>query len=238
VKRIIIEPEIFERFPDFKRGIIVVTDIKNAVSNPEIERLLNGEIRQKAGQNAVEHEFVKAWADVYLKSGSNPNKFPPSIKSLLKRIDKGGAVPFINSAVALFNYISIKYLVPAGGDDVEKIEGNLRLGFAKGNEFFTPLGSTDKESPDPGEVIYFDDKTLNVMCRRWNWRNGDFTKITQETRKLIINIDAIGPVSRSLIEEARDELMKLLVKYCEADLATGLLNKGKNEIILLNDGKL
>ncbi|MFH0803782.1 MAG: phenylalanine--tRNA ligase beta subunit-related protein [Candidatus Tagabacteria bacterium] len=238
MKKIIIGPEIFERFPDFKRGIIVVRDIENAVSNPEIERLLNEEIRQKTGRNSVEHEFVKAWGDVYLKFGSNPNKFPPSIKSLLKRIEKGGSIPFINSVVALFNYISIKYLVPAGGDDVEKIEGNLRLGFAKGNEFFTPLGSEIKETSEAGEVIYFDDKTLNVMCRRWNWRNSDFTKITPETKEIVINVDGIGPVSQSLIEEARDEMAKLLIEYCKAALAVDLLNREKNEIILANDGKL
>lgn len=232
MKKIIVEPEIFERFPDFQRGIIVVRDIKNAVSNPEIERLLNEEIRQKAGKNSVEHEFVKAWSDVYLKLGSNPNKFPPSIKSLLKRIEKGGSIPFINSVVALFNYISIKYLVPAGGDDVEKIEGNLRLGFSKGNEFFTSLGGGISETPEMGEVIYFDDKTLNVMCRRWNWRNGDFTKITPETKKIVINIDGIGPVSRNLIEEARDEMMKLLIERCQAKATADFLDKNKREIDL------
>ncbi len=230
MKKIIIEPEIFERFPNFKRGIIVVSDIKNAVSNPEIERFLNEEIRHKAGRNSVEYEFVKAWADVYLKFGSNPNKFPPSIKSLLKRIEKGGSIPFINSVVALFNYISIKYLVPAGGDDVEKIEGNLRLGFAKGKEFFTPLGGEISETPEMGEVIYFDDKTLNVMCRRWNWRNGDFTKITTETKEIVINVDGIGPVSKRLIEEARDELMKLLVERCEAKAIADFLDKNKREV--------
>jgi len=65
--------------------------------------------------------------------------------------------------VALFNYISIKYLIPCGGDDVDKIEGNLHLGFAKGDEWFVALGSEEKENPRPGEVIYFDDKTLKVI---------------------------------------------------------------------------
>jgi DNA/RNA-binding domain of Phe-tRNA-synthetase-like protein len=232
MKKIIIDPEIFEKYPDFVRGIIVVEDIENKPENEKIKELLDKEIRNKTGQNLLENEFVKAWDKVHENFGSNPNKFPPSIRSLLKRIEKGGGVPFINSVVALFNYISIKYLIPCGGDDIEKVEGNLRLGLAKGNESFIPLGSEEKEMPEAGEVIYFDDKTLNVMCRRWNWRNGDFTKITPETKKIVINIDGIRPVSQSLIEEARDELAKLLVEQCKAELKTDLLNKNKREIEL------
>jgi DNA/RNA-binding domain of Phe-tRNA-synthetase-like protein len=230
MKKIIIDQEIFNKFPDFKRGIIIVNYIENASENKRIKRLLNKEIEEEIGKNLLEHEFVKAWDSVHLKFGSNPNQFPPSIKTLLKRIEKGGGLPFINSVVALFNYISIKYLIPCGGDDVDKIEGNLRLGFAKGDESFIPLGSEDKENPEVGEVIYFDDKTLNVMCRRWNWRNGDYTKITPETKKIIINIDGAGPVSQSLVEEARDELAKLLVEQCNGKVETSLLNKEKQEI--------
>jgi lysyl-tRNA synthetase class 2 len=228
MKKIIIDNEIFERLTDFKRGVIIVSDIKNSVENNEIKKILDDQIGQKAGKGFIESEFVKDWNEVYLKFGVNPNKFPPSIKSLLKRIDKGG-FPFINSVVALFNYISIKYLIPCGGDDVDKIEGNLRLGVAKGDEVFVSLGSSEKESPESGEIIYYDDKTKNVMCRRWNWRNGDFSKINSDTKKIVINIDGAQSVAKVIILSARDEMAELLVKYCSAKLATDFLDKDKKE---------
>lgn len=232
MKKIIIDEKIFNKYPDFNRGIIIVNNIDNLQDNRKISELLESEIKNKTGQNLLEHEFVKAWDWVYESFGSNPNKFPPSMKSLTKRIDRGGNIPFINSVVALFNYISIKYLIPCGGDDIEKIEGNLKLGFASGNELFTPLGGGQNESPELGEVIYYDDKTLNVMCRRWNWRNGDFTKIAPETKKIVINLDGIDPVPRSLIVQARDELTDLLAGYCQAEIATDLISADKNEIEL------
>ncbi|HEC93284.1 MAG TPA: hypothetical protein ENI51_09880, partial [Candidatus Atribacteria bacterium] len=224
MRKIIIDPEIFTQFPDFKRGIIIVKDVENALSNKRIKRPLNKEIEKRAKEDIFAHPFIKAWDEAHLKFGSNPNKFPPSIKSLLKRIKKGGGFPFINSVVALFNYISIKYLIPCGGDDVDRIEGNLHLGFAKGDECFIPLGGEDEEHPQPGEVIYFDDKTLKIMCRRWNWRNGDFSKITEDTKRIVINIDGIGEAPQTFIEEARDELAKLLIEQCKAELTTDLLN--------------
>ena len=68
------------------------------------------------------------------------------------------------------------------------------------------------------------------MCRRWNWRNGDFSKITEDTKRIVINIDGIGEVPQRLIEEARDELAKLLIEQCKAELTTDLLNRGNREI--------
>jgi len=68
------------------------------------------------------------------------------------------------------------------------------------------------------------------MCRRWNWRNGDFSKITEDTKKMVINIDGIGVVSQSVIEEARDELAKLLIEQCKAELSIGLMDRDNREI--------
>ncbi len=230
MRKIIIDSEIFTQFPDFKRGIIIVKDLENALGNKRIKKPLNKEIEKRAKEDLVEHPFVKSWEKAHLKFGSDPGMFPPSIKALLKRIKKGGGFPFVNSVVALFNYISIKYLIPCGGDDIDKIEGNLHLSFARGNERFVALGSEEEDNPQTGEIIYFDDIALKVMCRRWNWRNGDFSKITENTKKMVINIDGIGVVLQSIIEEARDELAKLLIEHCRAELITDLLNRNNREI--------
>jgi tyrosyl-tRNA synthetase len=232
-KKIIIESSIFEKFPSFKRGVIIVKNIDNKLVEKDIESLLLEEIKRKQGQGLIDDERVRAWEKAHEEFGSNPNRFAPSIKSLLKRIETDG-FPFVNSVVALFNYISIKYTVPCGGDDVDKVKGNLKLGFANGTEKFIGLGSSEEDNPTPGEVIYADDSNGNVMCRRWNWRNGNLTKITPSTKHLVINIDGINPVSEETIIEARDELASLLKKYCGAEVEVDLLDKNKPERNLLS----
>lgn len=232
MKKIIIDKEVFEAFPSFKRGIIIVDGINNSQTSGKIQDLLKSEAEKRAQGRASEDPSVLAWDDVHRKFGSNPNKFPPSIKNLLKRIEKGSVPPYINSAVALFNFISLKYLIPCGGDDVDTIQGNLRLGPATGNEHFTGLGSSETESPEKGEIIYYDDASLNVMCRRWNWRNGDFSKIMPETKKIVINIDGIGLDAEATVTQARDELVELLRTECSANLKTDLLTPDKREIEL------
>jgi lysyl-tRNA synthetase class 2 len=47
---------------------------------------------------------------------------------------------------------------------------------------------------------------------------------------MVINIDGIGVVPQSVIEEARDELAKLLIEHCKADLSTNLMDRDNREI--------
>ena len=230
MRKIMVDQTVFAKFPGFKRGLIIVASIDNKPENAAISALLGAEIKKRTGETLLEHEYIRAWDEVHRQFGSNPNKFPPSIKSLLKRISKGGELPFINCAVALFNFISIKYLLPCGGDNADRVSGNLRLGLAQGDELFIGLGSQEQEHPAAGEVVYFDDGLKNVMCRRWNWRNGDFSKITPATKKLVINIDGIGPVPESEVLAARDELAELLIKHCGAEVNKDMLDYNHQEI--------
>ncbi|MGQ9617540.1 MAG: B3/B4 domain-containing protein [Candidatus Aminicenantia bacterium] len=230
MRKIIVEKEIFERFSGFKRGVLIIKDIKNHTFNHVINDLLNEQINIKKGKNLVDEEFVRVWDEIHKNFGSNPNKFPPSIKSLIKRVDKGDRIPFINSVVALFNYISLKYLIPCGGDDIEEIKANLRLGFANGDEIFIPLGGKDIENPMPGEVIYYEDKSKKVMCRRWNWRNGDFSKIKETSKRIVVNFDGAGIVPESLIIQARDEMANILSEKCSAVFTSSLLCSENNEV--------
>ena len=47
--------------------------------------------------------------------------------------------------------------------------GGTTVRFATGGETFTDLGSGERESPEPGEVIFVDEAGL-VSARRWCWR--------------------------------------------------------------------
>lgn len=233
-REIIISRDIFAKFPQFKRGIVFVNEINIVKKNRRIKKPLNKIIEKRKSENInyEQHPFIKAWDEAHLLFGSNPEKYFPSIKALLTRALGGGGLPFINSVVTLFNYISIKYLVPCGGDDLERIIGNPCLDFATGDEIFIGLGSEEIEHPDRGEVIYYDDQSKQVMCRRWNWRNAEFSKITTESQKIVINIDGINGIPQSIISDARDELAELLKTHCNANIITGLLTKDNPKMSL------
>jgi DNA/RNA-binding domain of Phe-tRNA-synthetase-like protein len=230
MKRIIIRDEIFDLLPDFYRGIVLVKDISNQKSNKRIRKILKKEIDRQVDIDELKDPRILAWSEAHRRFASDPDTYLPSITYLLKSMRPNRALPFINSVVALFNYISLKYVTPCGGDDVERVEGNLVLGIADGTEGFIPLGEEIEEHPLPGEVIYYDDRNKNVMCRRWNWRNGEVTKITPESKRIVLNIDCLPPVSPDTGNEATDELAELLKLHCDAEVQTTYVDGGKREV--------
>ena len=122
------------------------------------------------------------------------------------------------------NYNSIKDATPVGGDDLMHAGQCLELRYATGSENFTPLGRSDvSEHPYPGEIIYVVAESNEVMCRRWNWRNGHNTRITEETQTIIMNIDALGEQSEARAVETRDRVAGMLEEFCQAETHTTLL---------------
>ena len=69
---------------------------------------------------------------LYQAFSVDPTKYRPSSEALWRRIKKGLDFPFVNPFVDLTNYLSLKYQVPYGLYDLDKIEGDIEI--AQGNE--------------------------------------------------------------------------------------------------------
>ena len=222
-----IHEKIFDAYPDFRRGIVVAKAIQNSGNSEELEDMLS-QVIVRASENPID---IKAdprtlpWIEAHRKAGSNPNKFPPAHCALLKRVQKKGArIPFINKAVAIMNYNSIRDIIPVGGDDLERAGQTLELCYANGSETFTPLGQPDvQENPDSEEIIYVVAESGEVMCRRWNWRNGHRTLILEDTRLLVMNIDGLGEDGEAHALATRDRVATMFETFCGADVIRALL---------------
>jgi DNA/RNA-binding domain of Phe-tRNA-synthetase-like protein len=222
-----VHEQVFEKFNSFRRGIVVASGMNNRGVAKPLESLLNDAL-----VNAFTHPVdltsdprAAAWTETYRVLGLNPKKFPPAHLALLKRVQKPGvSIPFINKAVAIMNENSIRGALPVGGDDILRAGETLELRFAEGDEVFTPLNDSEKtECPDSGEIIYVVAETSEVMCRRWNWRNGYQTRITEETQAMVMNIDGLGEESEKRAISVRDRVARMLEEFCEAEVETALL---------------
>ena len=223
-----VEERIFEKYPSFRRGIVIARSIQNAGQSEALKDLLNEAVTE-AGRNPIDLKAdprILIWNEAHKQFGSNPNKFPPAHAALIKRVQKPGTqIPFINNVVAVMNYNSITDVLPVGGDDVQSAGGSLVLGFSSGTESFVPLGSPDvNEHPLPGEIVYVVQPSGEVMCRRWNWRNGHITRITEETRMIVMNVDVLGEGSEARAAETRDRVSAMLKTYCQAEVTSAMLS--------------
>jgi len=228
----IVSSEVLAKFPDYVRGVVIARGVDNSGEKQQLVELMR-KVGQEATQNEAlqdikNHPRITPWRQAYSDFGSNPNKFYCSIESLGRRARRGDQLPYINTLVALFNYFSMKHIVPSGGDDLDSAEGDLHLTLAKGDEPFTPLGSEAIEYPPPGEVIYVDNS--KVMCRRWNWRQGDQTKLSPATSNVAINVDCLPPVSKNEAKAITGELAQLVREFCGGEVNYFLLDATQNEV--------
>ena len=114
-------------------------------------------------------------------------------------------------------------MVPVGGEDISKIQGDVVLTFAEPNEpAVLLLGDKEPRPPHAGEVIYKDN--ISAICRRWNWREADRTKFTEETKKCFLVIEGLLPVTKQEIEDATKELQGLVQKFCGGDITYQILD--------------
>ena len=235
--KIEIAPEVFTMFPGYVRHVLVVRGADNSANCPELSELLLEEQRRIREDNMFEelkeHPLIASWRDAFQSFGVNPNKCPPSIANLIKRVRSGKDLPYVNSLVAIFNVISMRHVLPAGGDNMDSVSGDIRLTLARGNENYTPLGSPDqREHPTPGEIVLLDTGNEEVFCRAWCWKNGDVSKIEADTRNVVINIDALPPKTAEEGKVAALETMELVKRFCFGEVELYRLDSQNGSIFV------
>jgi DNA/RNA-binding domain of Phe-tRNA-synthetase-like protein len=103
-----------------------------------------------------------------------------------------------------YNAVSMRWAVPVGGEDLDHVVPPVRLIFATGDEPF----DGDSEHPRRGEVVWADQ--VGVTCRRWNWRQGVRTRLTEATTRAYFLFDALPAFDDASLAAAMDDLCDLL----------------------------
>ena len=141
----------------------------------------------------------------------------------MTRISKGNDIPHINSIVDLGNALSLKYELPVGVHDIDNfINGDIQIRESDGNDNFIPFGGIEVEHPDVGEIIYASGN--EVKTRRWTWRQGDRSKVTEHSKNFFIPID--GFISnKDKVLELQNELVKFLKDDLGLEVYSGIVDK-------------
>jgi len=233
--RYIIDARILAAHPDVKIGVLVGRELRVEEEYPGIERLKRlalEEAREKLGSGTVtRHPFIASWRDMYRSFGTRPGDYRPSAEALVRRALKVGELPSINSAVDAYNAVSVRHLIPMGGFDLDRIEGDIELRYSEGGEAFQPLGAGKEEETYPGEPVYADQ--ARVLTRRWNYRDCDRTKITAETTSLVMFVDGSPEVPRESVEEALERLEEALMETCGGSYQAAIAD-AENTLISLD----
>jgi DNA/RNA-binding domain of Phe-tRNA-synthetase-like protein len=199
-----VAPEILRSWPDYIAVVVMAEGVRNGPSDDLSEPLLadaERTARESGLARPADDPRIAAWRSAFSEFGAKPSSYPSSAESLLARVLKGRSLPRINALVDTYNAVSLRHVVPVGGEDLDRLQGDLRLVRAGGDEHFDGPDGT----PRPGEVVWRDD--VGVTCRRWNWRQGGRTRLTEASERAFFVFDRLPPLEPEALEAAVDELV-------------------------------
>ncbi len=234
-----ISPEILAKYPNLLIGIVAAYGSKNQASSQDISKMVRGQEQALASAIVAdqlgEHPHIKTWRQVYKSFGARYQEHPSSVERLALRVLKEHHIPSINAFVDLYNYISLKYLLPIGGQDIDALKGDMVLSCAQaGEKPVTVLGSQSLQAPLEGEVIYKDEE--GAVCRRWNWKDVQRVQLTLATHNALFLVEGVGDIDHAIVRSATHELADLIKRFGGGTVTVDFLSKEQPEITLKKGG--
>ncbi len=221
-----IADEVFARFPEYRRGVVLAYDVRNGASTMGLVKMLRDV--EKAARERLHVDTLTAeprlasWREAFRQLGYKPGDFRPSIEALLRRVLRGQELPSINALVDIGNIVSLRHLLPVGGHAIDGLTGDIALRPASGAEEFVAFGSDEMEHPAPGEFVFAEgDK---VLTRRWIWRQAKHTLTLPETTAIEFNIDGLPLSGRADVEAAGKDVMELVKLFCAGKMQFKILD--------------
>jgi len=208
-----IEHSVFDKYGSISFGFMLASGLGKVQDFSQMYHQIQSysdlaKSRIREFGRAVEIPQVKEWQDIYGLMGAGKSKIS-SIESLLQYVSDNGKIPAIIPLVDMYNAVSCKNCLPMAGYDADNIVGgSITLRTASKGEPFTPLGLRQIEKTKNGEVVYSDDE--GVICRYWNNKDSDRTKLGAEIDRAVFIIDGAPSISSELLMQAISDLKDLL----------------------------
>lgn len=207
-----VDDAVFALRPDYAALLIVAEGLSPGPSDDATDKLLR--TAEEAARGALggrapaDLAQVADWRAAYQSFGARPSRTRPSVEALLRRADAG--LPRIDRITDVYNAVSVRRLIPVGGEDLARYRGPARLVRADGDEPFDTVrdGEPVLEHPERGEVVWRDD--AGVTCRCWNWRQCVRTRITRATVTAVFVLDGLATLGPAGLSDAGQDLTQTL----------------------------
>ncbi len=122
-----IDAGILSSCPDCRLGCLLIRDVKIVGSSPALSQeflKLQSEVAKVYNmEELTKLPSILAVRAMYKKLDFDPSRYRPASEALVRRVLQHKSLYYVNSAVDASNYCSLKFLVPFGLYDWDKIEG-------------------------------------------------------------------------------------------------------------------
>lgn len=234
MKKFIVEDQFWELFPEARIGIVSCHGIDNTIEDTGRYKEMLRSAEKRAldflpNEEFSSNEVIKVWREAFQKFKTKKGA-RSSIEALLKRVHKGNHIGAINPLVDIYNSISLKYVLPCGGEDMGAFVGDIRLTRAAGDEEFVALGAEKNEPPYAGEIVYKDD--AGAICRCWNWRESARTMLTENTKNAFLCLESIDKNREVELRNALNELAGLVKEHLGGTYKISVVDFNNRQMVI------
>ena len=143
IPNIIIENTVHDLCPDIRVGVLLM-GVDVAPSSDTLLNFIEKNLADIESQLTTPdiHSLpaLAATRVAYKALGKDPSRYRPSAEALLRRVVKGKGLYRVNNVVDALNLISVNSGFSIGGYNLEKINGDVRLGRGEENEPYEAIG--------------------------------------------------------------------------------------------------
>jgi len=225
--------QIWRDFPELVPGVLFVDSLGTAgtagtASTAAAVAAAIAEFTAVAASrlaNASEAELseVQAWRHAFSKMGLKPTQYRCASEALLRRFRKEGSLPRVHPLVDLCNAASLAFAIPVAAIDVSKIDGNLDVRYAIGDERYLSFAG-EVEHPNAGEVIYVDGAGA-AHARRWTNRQSGASAVRDSTTSALIVTEAMHASAFQDVADLLAALSEKLDAFRSSTLVTAILSR-------------
>lgn len=220
-----ISPKVFHSFhPQFKVILFSLKNIDNKSKVKESWHLLQEMehiIRLTFHKNTTKNSMLLLpWMVAQQKFGPNAKHYQTSLERLLSNVLRGKTTRAPDTITNLIRYFSLKYFVPMGVDDAEKIHGNIAFSVASGKEKVNVLRVLKKSA------LYYHDKQKILGTKLDYWKSSK-TALKKTTTKVLVHIDILPPITDATVKEMLREMPSLFYGFCGGKMKVVVLSSKK-----------
>jgi DNA/RNA-binding domain of Phe-tRNA-synthetase-like protein len=217
-----ISTDLSERFPELRVLAGSIRGVRVERRSEELE----GFKKEVIERVKKEHELgtlkdvpiFRAYRDFFWRVGIDPTKNRPAGEALIRRILRDKQIPSINTLVDAYNLASIKTGIALAAFDADKLEGGLRLRFAREAEEFLGIGMESPLELKGGEVVIADAEKLVAI---YPYRDSDETKVTLSTKNVLLLICGVPDIREETLQDALKTAVGYIIRFCGGEFVKG-----------------
>jgi DNA/RNA-binding domain of Phe-tRNA-synthetase-like protein len=228
--KISLKSDVFRKFhPELKVAFIFVSEMDNKSKVQESKHLLK-EIENLTRltfhkDKPDSHDFIVPWTLAKLRFGKKAKHYQTSLEKVMKIVLKGRTVGRSDVLTNILNFIALKYLVPFGVDNYQKIDTEILFDVVKGSGRKGILGKLKK-----GDLFY-SDKSAVLGTKLDYWKNPR-TMVRNSTKSALVHFEILPPVTKKKMKEILNETVNMIEAFCGAKVKIFILDKKEKTIMV------